>query len=118
MKRIILPVGMAWVLLTVGPIAEGQTPSPSQPPGATRSASLTLEQRHVVKEIVKDFKVAEAPAPAPVEVGARVPESVMLSPIPVEVSNKVPQIRTHSFFVKDGRIAIVGQDKTITDVIE
>lgn len=107
-------------LLTIGPLLQGQAPLDTPSPGtaSTRSANLTVEQRHVIKEIVKDLAVTKAPANVQVEVGGTVPDSVTLSPIPVEVSNKVPQIRTHMYFVKGDQIVIVNQDKRIAEVID
>jgi hypothetical protein len=69
---------------------------------------LTMEQRHVIKEIIlKDLKVAPQTASVPTQVGQAVPAGVPLQPIPVEVSVKVPQIKTHSFIVKDNTVLIV-----------
>jgi hypothetical protein len=87
--------------------------------GATPAANLTVEQRHVIKELVKDLKIAPVTVEAPTAIGATVPDSIVAQPIPVEVAQRVPQIRSHAFFVKDQRIVLVNpKDRKITDVIE
>jgi hypothetical protein len=69
---------------------------------------LTMEQRHIIKEIIlKDLKVAPQTAEVPTKVGDAVPTGVPLQPVPVEVSAKIPQIKAHSFIVKDNSVLIV-----------
>jgi len=97
--------------------AQGQQP-PGEPITQTK-INLTLEQRHVIKEIIKDVKVQPAPASTETSVGAKVSESVPLNPMPTEVSEKVPQIKTHLFFLKDGRVVLVDpKDRTVVEAIE
>jgi len=78
--------------------------------------NLTLEQRHVIKEIVKDLKVEPASANTDIAVGASVPKNVNLQPMPSEIAAKVPRIKSHVFFVKNGQIVIV--DPTENKVVE
>jgi hypothetical protein len=48
-----------------------------------------------------------------------VPSGVALQPMPVEVSAKVPQVRTHSYFVTGDKIVIVDpKDNKISTVVE
>jgi hypothetical protein len=69
---------------------------------------LTMEQRHIIKEIIlKDLKVAPQTAEVPTKIGDAVPAGIPLQPIPVEVSAKIPQIKAHSFIVKDDAVLIV-----------
>jgi Protein of unknown function (DUF1236) len=88
--------------------------APTQP-----KVNLTLEQRHVIKEIIKDLKVPPAPANQTITIGAEVAQTVMLQPMPADVSAKVPQIRSHLFFKKDDKVVLVeAKDRKIVDVIE
>jgi len=95
--------------------AQAQTlESPTQ-----SKVNLTLEQRHTIKEIVKDLKIAPAPAQQDISIGAQVPQTIKLEPMPAEVSAKVPQIRSHLFFIEDGKVVLVeAKDRKIVDVIE
>jgi hypothetical protein len=69
---------------------------------------LTMEQRHIIKEIIlKDLKVAPQTAEVPTRIGDAVPAGIPLQPIPVEVSAKIPQIKAHAFIVKDDTVLIV-----------
>jgi hypothetical protein len=103
------------VLLSPPAIAQSGNPAD----GATPSANLTIEQRHMIKELVKELKVPPVTVETPSAIGDTVPESVVAQPIPVEVSQRVPQIRSHAFFVKDRRIVLVNpKDRKITDVID
>jgi len=119
MRKVAAALG-AVALLTLGPIAEGQSPEPKQDPSAfTRTVNLTAEQRHVIKEIVKELHLASAPANAPTNMGETVPQTVRLEPIPAELAQKVPQVKSHLFYVKEQRIVLVDpKDNTVADVIE
>jgi hypothetical protein len=80
--------------------------------------NLTLEQRYIVKEIIKDMKIE--PAPAKVQaVGDQVPDNIRLQPIPSDVAQKAPQIRTYRFFVTDKQIVIVDpKDNKVAEIIK
>jgi len=80
-----------------------QSPLPQQ-----EKVDLTMEQRHIIKEIIlKELKVAPQTAEVPTEIGQAVPTGVPLQPVPVEVSAKVPQLKAHSFIVKNDAVLIV-----------
>jgi hypothetical protein len=88
--------------------AVAQSPATSPTQSSEKTVHLTMEQRHIVKEIiVKEMKVAPPSASVPTAIGAVVPAGIALQPVPVEVSAKIPQIRTHSFVVKDESVVIV-----------
>jgi Protein of unknown function (DUF1236) len=108
-------IAMAMVLLCPGFGAMAQTlDAPTQP-----KVNLTLEQRHVIKEIVKDLKVRPAPAQQDISIGTEVPTAIDLQPMPADVSAKVPQIKSHLFFTKDNKVVLVeAKDRKIVDVIE
>jgi hypothetical protein len=105
-------------------VAPAQAPSNSPVPMPSETVNLTMEQRHIVKEIIiKDMKTPTTPAQAaakvPTKPGEVVPSGVALQPMPVEVSAKVPQVRTHSFFVEDDKVIIVDpKDNKIAIVVE
>jgi hypothetical protein len=48
----------------------------------------------------------------PETIGDKVPENVELYPIPPEVAEKVPQVKSHMFFVKDDTIILVRRSGT------
>jgi hypothetical protein len=103
------------------PIVSGaQTPPGQDMPLATRSVKLTSEQHHIIKEIVlKDLKVKSVAGDVKVEVGEPVADSVSLQPFPAVVSDKVPEVKSHSFFVKGDQVVIVEtQSKRVADVIK
>ena len=87
---------------------------------APRTINLTQEQRFIIKENVKDLKLTKAQANATETIGDRVPDDIELHPMPPEIGNKVPQAKSHSFFVKDGDNAIIlvsPSDRRVADVI-
>jgi hypothetical protein len=95
------------------------TEAPTVAP-APRTINLTQEQRFIIKEIVlKDLNVAKARADAPETIGDAVPESIDLHPMPPELAAKVPQGKSHTFFVKqDNAIVLVSpSDRRVADVI-
>jgi hypothetical protein len=96
-----------------------QTPNPDVP-AATRTVNLTLEQRHVIRELVRDLKVDRAAeADSKVAAGDEVPAKVALHPIPPLIGQKVPQIKAHRFYVTQSRVVIVDpQDQKVVEVIE
>ena len=98
------------------------TPAPAVAPVVrpTETVNLTMEQKHVIKEIIlKDLKVQEQTASVPMEVGKTVPSGIPLQPMPVEVSAKVPQLKSHSFVVKDDKIVIVDpKDNKVAALVE
>jgi hypothetical protein len=107
------------VTLPVGAQAPSRAPV-TEPAG---TVNLTMEHRRVIKEIiVKSMKITEPAAQAarmPTQVGAAVPAGIPLQPMPVEVAAKVPQIKSHSFFVKDGKVVIVDpKDNKVAALVE
>jgi hypothetical protein len=103
--------------------AAAQVPMTTTPPPAAMpsdSINLTMEQRHVIKEIIlKDLKIPAQGAHVAPKPGTSVPAGVTLQPLPVEVAAKVPQVRMHSYFVEDDKVIIVDpKDNKITTVVE
>ncbi len=109
-----------------GALVHAQAPAPAEAP--TQQAptvppqpkvNLSLEQRHVIKELIKDTDVAPAPEHVETTVGAVVPAAIKLSPMPQAVADKVPQVKSHLFFVEDGKVVIVDpKENKIVDAIE
>ena len=91
------------------------------PPAVAPAPRLTLtaEQEYIIREIVlKDLNV-EKENSGPETVGDVVPDNVRLHPLPPDVTQKVPQARSHSFYVKDDEIILVSpSDRRVADVIK
>jgi CO/xanthine dehydrogenase Mo-binding subunit len=124
MRTLALSAATAAALLVAGPLAMSQTspqqvPTDQTAPGSTRTVNLTAEQNHVIKEIVlKDMKVDKASGNLDLTVGSAVPSSVATHAFPPEISNKIPQVKSHKFFVKDDQVVVVDpKDNKITEVI-
>ena len=98
----------------------GQSTTPPAIGPAPRTVNLTAEQEFIIREIVlKDLSVSKAKPEAPETIGDAVPESIELHPIPPEVAAKVPQVKSHEFFVKDDKIILESpSDRRIADVIQ
>jgi hypothetical protein len=75
--------------------------------GTSPSVSLTLEQRHVIRELIKDLKIERAKVQSKLSPGDGVPQGVEPRPLPPLVGQKIPQIRSHRFFVTGQQIVIV-----------
>jgi hypothetical protein len=118
----ILPIVsvLAAALLNWGPLAEAQTRNDPPASSTMPRVNLTAEQRHIIKEIVlKDLNVPKTTAQVSMLIGSAVPNGVSLQSFPPEIGRKVPQIKTHEFFVKDDSVVIVStKDHTIAEVIE
>jgi hypothetical protein len=85
-----------------------------------RTINLTQEQRHIIKENVKDMSVQKAPSNAPETIGDEVPPNIKLFQLPALAGNKVAQARSHLFFLKEGSDTVVlvsPDDRRIADVI-
>ena len=119
-------VGVTAAVLTLVLPVEAQVPAdtPSTAPvmKAADTVNLTMEQRHVIKEIIiKDMKIAEPAdqAKVPTQVGEVVPAGIPLQPMPVEVSAKIPQLKAHSFLVKNDKVIIIDpKDNKVAALIE
>ena len=85
----------------------------------TARLNLTLEQRHVIKEWIKDMKIEPAAAPPRPEVGEAVPQDAKLQAMPAEIGRKVPQVKTHQFLYTADSILIVDpKDHKVAEVID
>jgi hypothetical protein len=126
-KQAMAATAVAFALLTVPQVVAAQTPAPGIPsplPRGDEAVNLTMEQRHIIKEIiVKDMKSPgpgeDQVAKVPAQIGATVPSGIPVQPMPVEVSAKVPQLKSHSFLVKDDKVLIIDpKDNKVAALIE
>ncbi|HEY7246482.1 MAG TPA: DUF1236 domain-containing protein [Xanthobacteraceae bacterium] len=110
-------MALALALCCIGASALAQTPA-LQPTLPAPKLNLTLEQRHVIRELIKDVKPQSSGDLHPA-VGDTVPQNVDLKPMPGEVAEKVPQVKSHRFFIAGGEIVIVDpKDSKVADVIK
>jgi hypothetical protein len=115
---------IAAAVLVTAPPAAAQAPGPAPLPRGEEAVNLTMEQRHIIKEII--VKEMKSPGPAqdqvakvPTEIGATVPAGVPIQPMPVEVAAKVPQLKTHSYLVKDDKVIIIdSKENKVAALIE
>lgn len=107
-------------LPAIVPIPESIAQAPPQREApASSKINLTVEQRHVIKEVIKDMAIAKAPADALVTTGSSAPSGVVLRAFPSEITDKISQIKSHKFFVKGEQIVIVSSDgNDIVEIIE
>jgi hypothetical protein len=109
------------MLSFIGPAAQAQI-APQQTPSQDVLApapklNLTLEQRHTIKEFVKDMKADVADVQA--TVGEPIPPGINPRPMPSDVGQRVPQVKTHRFFLTAQQIVIVDpKDNKVADVIK
>jgi hypothetical protein len=101
---------------------------PTQPVPSTPTVKLTMEDQHVLKEnLLKTPKSGATSGAASesstdqaeLERGKQVPASIQLRHFPDEIARKIPQIKSHEYFVADDTIVIVeSQKRTIVEVVK
>ena len=110
---------VALMLMLAGAAAPAQV-APQQPGDVLAPAAklnLTLEQRHTIRELVKDMKVDAAEVKA--EIGDQVPQGITPHPMPSEVAQKVPQVKSHRFILTAEQIVIVDpKDNKVAEVVK
>ena len=118
MSKLLVGIAAA-ALWLVSPGALAQTPQQQQEVAPTPSVKLTLEQRHVIRELIKDLKVTPSKTAARPAVGDALPHDVALQPMPPDVGRKVPQVKAHRFLITDDQIVIVDpKDNKVAELIE
>src|SRR5262249_15811257 len=104
-----------------------QTPGPAPNPqqddrrlqAPTSRLNLTMEQRHTIREQIKDLKIEPTKTAAHFSQGEAGPPTAPLRPVPGELGPNAPEIRTQSFVLADDQIAIVDpKDNKVAEVIE
>jgi hypothetical protein len=99
MRNLLIVVAAS--LVFAGQVAWSQVSLPTEAPlPPMANVNLSLEQKHTIRELVKDMHLPKEGGN--LKVGASVPASVVLAPMPVEIGNKVPQIKSHRLFVTGG----------------
>jgi hypothetical protein len=113
MAKLLVSIAAAAIVL-VASAARAQTP-----PGTTARVNLTLEQTHVIRELIKELKIEPAKTASQPSVGDVLPKDVTLRPMPSEIGQKVPQIKAHSFLVTEKQIVIVDpKDNQVAELID
>jgi hypothetical protein len=98
-------------------VAHAQGPT-QEDTAATARVNMTLEQRHVIKEVIKDMKIEPVTTSAR-SIGDTVPEGSALQAMPDEIGRKVPQVKTHRLLYTAERILIVDpKDNKVAEVID
>ena len=117
MKKWLAAGVLASSVLLAWPLAHAQAPTRDDPVETPR-LNLTLEQKHVIKEVIKDMKVEPAPTSAR-SIGDPVAADATLQPMPSDIGRKVPQVRTHRFVYTADRILIIDpKDNKVAEVVE
>ena len=81
--------------------------------------ALTAEQEYIIRGIILKVSNVQKENTGPETVGDVVPDDVKLYPLPQDVIQKVPQARSHVFFVKDDEVILVSSsDRRVADVIK
>jgi len=98
--------------------APAPAPAPEPPVAPVHKLNLTAEQRYTIREIIKDVKDKPTSSSAAPAVGDPSPQGIEARPIPSEVAAKVPQVKSHKFFVAKDQIVIVDpKDNTVAELI-
>jgi hypothetical protein len=108
-------VGLAWPGTAFSADDGSKTVVPPQP-----TINLSMEQRFIIRENIKEMRVPRAGPDAPDKIGERVPQNIDLHALPRFAKEKVPQAKYHKFFIKDGDNVIVlvsPDDRRVADVI-
>ena len=108
----------ATVCLFVAHLAWAQ-PVQQDRQGFTPTVNLTMEQKHIIKETVKELKIEAVADNFEVAIGEAVPKTVQLHPMPAQLSEKISHIKNHLFFLKGAQIVIVDpKENTAVDIID
>ena len=120
MQKFLLAAMAVASIALFAPMSEVEGQSNNEPAVApARTVNLTTEQRFIIKEIVlKDLNVPKARAGAPESIGDRVPSNVELHDMTPELARKVPEAKSHQFYVTADAIVLVSRsDRKVADVI-
>jgi hypothetical protein len=121
-QRFLATVSTVIAIVLFAPLSEvkGESSTKSVIAPPSRTINLTAEQRFMIKEIVlKDLNVPKAPAGAPESIGDPVPSSVELHDMTPTLAEKVPQAKSHKFYLTAHAIVLVSaSDRKVADVIK
>ena len=119
MRKALKIATLAIMLSWTGMLAHAQTPPPQQELAPTPKLNLSLEQRHTIREFIKDLKGEATTRDGQAAVGEASPQDIAPRPMPAVVGQKVPQVKTHRFFVSGEQIVIVDpKDNKVAEVIK
>jgi len=122
MKNYCLVSGLlvAFLISSVSAISQTGGPQNEQTPVGSRRINLTAEHGHVIKEtVLKTGKVQSFPPDAKIIVGEAVPAAISTETFPPEVYEKVPPLKSHTFFINDDQVIIVDpKNNTIVDIVK
>jgi hypothetical protein len=108
----------AAVCLFVAPFTWAQ-PVQQDRKGSTPTVNLTMEQKHIIKETVKELKIEGVASNLEVAIGEAVPKTVQLHPMPAQLSEKISHVKNHLFFLKGAQIVIVDpRENKAVDIID
>ena len=120
MQRLLVTVAIVATIALFAPLSKVEAQSNTDPAiaPASRTINLTAEQRFIIKEIVlKDLNVPKAQAPE--TIGDPVPSSVELHDMTPALAEKVPQAKSHKFYLTAHAIVLVSaSDRKVADVIK
>jgi len=118
MRHLYATAVLGLILAATVPAALAQAPPALAPVPRTPKLNLTLEQRHTIRELIKDVSLDHAPSDVRPTVGDPVPQGVALHPVPSVVAEKVPQIKSHKFFIAADQIVLADpKDNVVVEVI-
>jgi hypothetical protein len=119
MKIFLITTAAVASLLFTFPIARGQAPPEHNAPIVTSKIDLSLEQRHQIREIIKELKIGDSSPELHLAIGDTVSKFVSLHPMPADVTAKMSRVKSHLFFMMGGQVVIVDpKNNEIVDVIE
>jgi hypothetical protein len=119
MRTLCLRTALLATLLGVSQVLLAQMPPVPAPTATSPKLNLTLEQRYTIREIIKDLKAERVSSDVHIAPGEPAPANVSLQPIPPEIAQKVPQVKSHKFFVTSDEIVIVDpKDNVVAEVVK
>jgi len=114
--RKVITVAVVLMISCITSNIRAETPAQELTAGPPK-LNLTLEQRYIIKEIIKDMRIERAPAKI-LAVGDQIPHNIRLQPIPSDVVQKAPQIKTYKFFMAGRQIIIVDpRDNKVAEIV-
>jgi hypothetical protein len=83
------------------------------------SMNLTMEHRHMLKELLPKNDSAGGRLPLELQKGAVLPASVQVRPLPESVRQRIPQISNHGYVLSDRALGLVDvQERRVVEIVE
>ncbi len=83
-----------------------------------RSIELTAQQEYVIRENLKDLRLAAVSPATDVRIGEKLPPGIETHEFPSLVVEKVPKVKNYKFFITENQIVVVGPQQDIADTIK